>query len=87
MAVFVDGRYWHGHPDYFTPGRSGAYWDAKITRTQQRDRLATTALESNGWKVLRIWDFEVESDVAACVDRVLQAVAERRPGRVAAIDS
>ena len=30
--------FWHGHPDFFTPGKSGAYWDAKIERTKERDR-------------------------------------------------
>lgn len=52
MAVFVDGCFWHGHPDFFTPGKSGEYWDAKIARTQERDRLANDALTSAGWVVL-----------------------------------
>ena len=30
VALFVDGCFWHGHPDFFTPGKSGGYWDAKI---------------------------------------------------------
>ena len=53
VAVFVDGRFWHGHPDYFTFGKSGAYWDAKIERTQERDRLANEALTAAGWTVIR----------------------------------
>ena len=60
VAVFVDGRFWHGHPDYFTFGKSGAYWDAKIARTQERDRLANEALDGGRLDVLRFWDFEVE---------------------------
>jgi len=78
VAVFVDGCFWHGHPDHFTPGKSGAYWDAKIARTQERDRHANEALRGMGWVVLRIWDFEVERDPAGCAARVAQAVAERR---------
>lgn len=75
VAVFVDGRFWHGHPDYFTPGKSGAYWDAKIARTRERDRLANEALTAAGWTVLRFWDFEVENDLEVCVDRVHSAIA------------
>ena len=75
VAVFVDGRFWHGHPDFFTFGKSGEYWDAKIRRTQERDRQANTALTDAGWTVLRFWDFEVEDDVEACVQRVLRALA------------
>jgi DNA mismatch endonuclease (patch repair protein) len=77
IAVFVDGRFWHGHPDFFTPGKSGPYWDAKIARTQERDRLANEALEAAGWRVLRFWDFEIEDDLDACVKRVSAALDER----------
>jgi DNA mismatch endonuclease (patch repair protein) len=75
IAVFVDGCFWHGHPDYFTPGKSGEYWDAKIARTQERDRLANEALVGAGWQVLRFWDFEVEQDLAGCVTRVIASLA------------
>jgi DNA mismatch endonuclease (patch repair protein) len=75
VAVFVDGRFWHGHPDYFTFGKSGAYWDAKIARTQERDRQATAALEAQGWTVLRFWDFQVEQEPLACVERIAEALA------------
>src|SRR5690349_24520149 len=78
VAVFVDGRFWHGHPDFFTFGKSGAYWDAKIARTQERDRLANEALAADGWEVIRLWDFEVERDLARATERVVTAVTRRR---------
>jgi DNA mismatch endonuclease, patch repair protein len=74
VVVFVDGCFWHGHPDFFTPGKSGPYWDAKIERTKERDRLANAALVADGWRVLRFWDFEIESDLAGCVRRVMRAL-------------
>ena len=83
VAVFVDGRFWHGHPDYFTFGKSGAYWDAKIARTQERDRLANEALRTHRWTVLRYWDFEVEDDLERCVTEITAAVLNAR----AAVDS
>jgi DNA mismatch endonuclease (patch repair protein) len=78
VAVFVDGRFWHGHPDFFTFGKSGEYWDKKIARTQERDRLANEALASTGWTVLRFWDFEVEQDLESCVVAVARALEEAR---------
>lgn len=48
VTVFIDGCFWHGHPDFFTPGKSGLYWDAKIARTQERDRAANAALAADG---------------------------------------
>jgi DNA mismatch endonuclease, patch repair protein len=84
VAVFVDGRFWHGHPDFFTPGKSGEYWDAKIARTQERDRVADQSLRAADWTVLRFWDFEIEQDLASCVERVAAAVEERRASDVQA---
>src|SRR4051794_39700592 len=74
IAVFVDGCFWHGHPDFFTPGKSGSYWDAKIERTKERDRQANEALSAAGWTVLRFWDFEVEQDLDRCVAEVRDAL-------------
>src|SRR5262249_49581042 len=70
VAVFVDGCFWHGHPEFFTPGKSGSYWDAKIERTKERDRQANKALHEAGWRGLRLWDFEIEDDLGWCVQRV-----------------
>lgn len=78
VAVFIDGRFWHGHPDYFTPGRSGPYWDAKIARTQERDRYADERLRTAGWLVLRFWDLDIERELDGCVAAVAAAVSRRR---------
>jgi DNA mismatch endonuclease (patch repair protein) len=78
VAVFVDGCFWHGHPDFFTPGKSGAYWDDKIERTKERDRLANETLAAQGWTVLRFWDFEIEQELDACVARVTTALGDAR---------
>lgn len=83
VAVFVDGCFWHGHPDYFTPGKSGAYWDAKIARTKERDAAANEALTAQGWSVVRLWDFEVEQEIDACVKRVIGQLESRAMGSAA----
>lgn len=78
VAVFVDGRFWHGHPDFFTQGKSGAYWDAKIARTKERDEQANEALTAAGWAVVRLWDFEIEQQLDDCVDTIVAALARAR---------
>lgn len=78
VAVFVDGRFWHGHPDYFSFGKSGSYWDQKIARTQERDRLANDALAAAGWLAIRFWDFEVEQDLDGCVEEVGAVLGEAK---------
>jgi len=74
LAVFVDGAFWHGHPDHYW-GQSGAFWNEKIERNRRRDERVTGELMGAGWTVLRFWDFEVERDVLGCVDAVRAALA------------
>ncbi len=77
VAVFVDGVWWHGHPDYLPHGRRGPYWDAKIAGNVARDERVNRELESAGWLVVRIWDLDVLADPAAAARRVLDALAAR----------
>lgn len=74
VAVFVDGGFWHGHPTKYWQGRSGPYWDAKIRRNQERDRLANKELAAMGWTVVRLWDFEIEADPIESAVRVTDAL-------------
>jgi DNA mismatch endonuclease, patch repair protein len=69
IAVFVDGAFWHGHPNYYW-GQSGDFWDSKIERNRARDAQVNAELAAEGWTVLRFWDFEVERDSSGCVARV-----------------
>jgi DNA mismatch endonuclease (patch repair protein) len=74
VAVFVDGKFWHGHPSAYKAGRHGAYWDEKIARNVERDRAADEALRTMGWTVLRLWDFEVRRNLSRSVAQVIEAL-------------
>ena len=78
LAVLVDGRFWHGRPTTSRWASRGGLWDAKIRRTQERDRLANEALTAAGWRVLRYWDFEIEEDLERCVREITAAVGAAR---------
>jgi DNA mismatch endonuclease (patch repair protein) len=74
LCVFVDGAFWHGHPDYYH-GQSGDFWDRKIARNRERDERVNSELRELGWDVVRFWDFEIERDPAACVIKIQRAIA------------
>jgi DNA mismatch endonuclease (patch repair protein) len=78
VAVFVDGAFWHGHPRYFTPGKSGIYWDEKIARNKKRDRRTSRTYRREGWDVVRVWDFEVERDAAGIAGKIAVLVRARQ---------
>lgn len=81
VAVYVDGCFWHSCPEHGTMPRSNeAFWQAKLTRNQERDAAVNEALAKAGWTVVRIWEHE---ENAAAADRVESAVREslgRGPG-------
>jgi DNA mismatch endonuclease (patch repair protein) len=76
--VFVDGAFWHGHPSAYTPGKSGAYWDAKISRNMARDKAANRTLRELGWRVIRLWDFQIRGEPERCVAEIESALASVR---------
>lgn len=76
VAVFVDGVFWHGHPDHWHPETASAYWRQKIARNVERDRAADTALADLGWRVVRVWDAQVLDDVDSCTSAVRGALDE-----------
>ena len=78
IAVFVDGCFWHGHPSKWQPGRFQGYWDAKIKRNMARDARQNAALAAAGWRVVRVWDFEVEHDPEGAARRIVEALDATR---------
>lgn len=77
VAVFVDGAFWHGHPDYYR-GQSGPFWDEKIARNRARDALVNATLDESGWRVLRFWDFEVDRSPQDCAAVIAHGLADVR---------
>lgn len=80
IAVFVDGRMWHGYDwehqkNDFKSNRD--YWIPKIEDNRERDFKVTQDLIELDWLVLRFWDFEVKQDVAACADKIERAYNNR----------
>jgi DNA mismatch endonuclease, patch repair protein len=86
VAVFVDGCFWHGCPEYVAHSHTHSdYWAAKIAANRQRDEDTDRRLSALGWRVIRVWEHE---DVVIAADRVEIAVRRiqemRKPDRAAA---
>lgn len=74
VAVFVDGCFWHGCPQHGTrPQRNAEWWAEKLDANQRRDAECTAALDGLGWLVLRYWEHEEPTAVAADIERHVRA--------------
>lgn len=78
LAVFVDGCFWHGCPEHYVRPRSSnaKFWAQKLQDNVSRDARQTLRLEADGWRVLRVWEHELERDVEKIAEMVWRAVHE-----------
>ena len=75
IAVFIDSDFWHFHPKRFImPQSNKCYWKEKIRRNKERDSEVNEKLKKEGWKVIRIWEYDVKRNTDKCIDRVLKVV-------------
>ncbi|MBB6392715.1 very short patch repair endonuclease [Microbacterium thalassium] len=66
IAVFIDGCFWHRCPVHgTTPKANSDYWTPKLERNVKRDQEVTQSLMAAGWTVLRFWEHEDPTTVAA----------------------
>jgi DNA mismatch endonuclease (patch repair protein) len=77
LVIFVDGAFWHGY-DWENRKHSiksnREFWIAKIERNMQRDQEVNAYYQSNGWTVLRFWDFEVRRELGSCLKKILDQI-------------
>lgn len=73
VAIFIDGDFWHGWRFPLWQHKLSSAWQQKIAANRSRDRRNFRRLRRIGWKVIRIWEHEIESDIQKCVDRILGA--------------
>jgi len=78
IAVFVHGCYWHRHGcgNTSTPKTRTDFWTAKFDRTVERDREVRAVLERRGWRVILLWECEIEADVSQAT-RELRSLLEQ----------
>jgi len=75
VAVFVDGDFWHGRDFDNWRDSVSSFWQKKIDINRARDERNCLELESRGWRVLRLWQHDIENDLDACVEHVRVLVA------------
>lgn len=91
LAIFVDGEFWHGVQwrrrglcsleEQFGPKSNAEYWVPKIRRTMARDAASAAALLASGWRVLRVWESDLQ---ATLFDPLPRLGAEAPPDALAA---
>ena len=79
-AVQVHGCFWHRHAGCVratTPTRNRALWVRKFEANQERDRRLASALRRLGFRLLVVWECEIEERPARVASRLARFVAPR----------
>lgn len=65
LAVFVDCCFWHGCPDHYVRPRSSnaEFWALKLSQNVARDERQLGNLRAEGWRVIRVWEHEIEDNL------------------------
>lgn len=84
IAIFVDGKMWHGYDwenqkNDFKSHRD--FWIPKIERNIARDKSVNQQLENDGWTILRFWDFEIKKHLSDCADKIENIYNEKKDQR------
>lgn len=75
LLIFVDGDFWHGWQFHRWQHKLSPAWRQKIAGNRARDRQRNASLRRDRWRVIRIWEHEIERDIDACVARVNEEIA------------
>lgn len=79
IVIFVNGCFWHQHPDKKCldskrPKSNTEYWNNKLSRNIERDKVNQARLAQNGWRVLVIWECE-SKDIHAVTKKITDFLA------------
>ena len=74
VAVFIDGDFWHGYRFPSWEQSVSDFWRKKISKTRERDAKNYRMLRTMGWKVVRLWQHEIERDFGGSIDRIVSTV-------------
>jgi len=93
ICILADGDYWHANPNPYKKGgsnRPGIKPDTVLVASERRrtkritkdviekDKGITRDLESQGYKVLRLWASDLLFDKETCCQKIVDAVRKSK---------
>jgi|SRR6185437_14945228 len=72
IAVFVNGCFWHRcpHCQYNLPKSNTDFWREKFNKNISRDIKKIELLQKLNWKVLTVWECEIENSLSTIVEKL-----------------
>lgn len=74
-VIFVHGCFWHRHPDCkdaTIPKTRTEFWLDKFEKNVANDKAHSEALETAGWKVLTLWECDINKRFTETMDQLVR---------------
>lgn len=84
FIIFIHGCFWHLHSkcrDGTIPKSRENYWKKKLLGNKQRDSANIKELRAQGWKVLRLWECELEKKPKSTVKKIMTVLESKNERR------
>lgn len=76
-VIFVHGCFWHRHDGCryaYNPKSRMKFWREKFKATVERDRKKAAELRSAGWKVIVVWECELNKNAQTVVHKIREGL-------------
>lgn len=73
VAIFIHGCFWHRHTgckNATTPKTRTDFWIEKFEKNVKNDQIKQEKLRELGWKVIVVWECELEKDFDGTMRRL-----------------
>ena len=74
-VIFVHGCFWHYHKNCREgriPSSNSKFWKEKLERNIAKDKMHCKALKLVGWKVIIVWECEIEKHLNEVIRKIFQ---------------
>jgi DNA mismatch endonuclease, patch repair protein len=79
LTLFVDGCFWHSCPRHARRPKSNVvFWRRKFSTNKKRDKNVSQTLRKLGWRVLRVWEHDLEPRRQMQVVRRIRKALKKR---------
>lgn len=75
VLIFVHGCFWHLHAgcnEGKIPKTNTVFWREKLSSNVKRDKNHRRSLTKLGWKVIVIWECQIEKQLEKALDKVIR---------------
>lgn len=81
-VIFVHGCFWHYHKNCQEgriPNTNSKFWKEKLFKNIERDKNHQSSCKNLGWKVLIIWECEIEKKLDGVIQKIKKTIKKQHP--------